>query len=215
MKNYEQDYKNMKTFILKYDVKKIGFEKKEIVIYFADNKITTIPYTIGNEKKILEKMKAQVENSTEFVKNTKQECFINVVTPLIFIVFSLSMLFNGKFDSFLDLIYTIALCCSPIWILNNIITTKEKLNDLKKNQLFLENFDEITKEELDKNITINVSQNLKEIISSKQNDEKLTLNDIDGVKLKDVKIMVENLEREEEFDFDYSKPKTLTKAKHW
>ena len=215
MKNYELDSKDMKTFILKYDVKKIGFEKKEIVIYFADNKITTIPYTIGNEKKILEKMKAQVENSTEFVKNTKQDCFINIVTPLIFIVFSLSMLFNGKIDSFLDLIYTIALCSSPIWILNNIITTKEKLNDLKKNQLFLENFDEITKEELDKNITINVSQNLKEIISSKQNDEKLTLNDIDGVKLKDVKIMVENLEREEEFDFDYSEPKTLTKAKHW
>ena len=211
MKNYELDSKDMKTFILKYDVKKIGFEKKEIVIYFADNKITTIPYTIGNEKKILEKMKEQVENSYEFAKNTKIEYVKDSLLSLLLIVLAIVFITAGTFKLF----WEIYLLLQTVKIIDNSIDTKKKLNDLKKNELFLENFDEITKEELDKNITINVSQKLKDIIGSKQNEEKLTLNDIDGVKLKDVKIMVENLEREEEFDFDYSEPKTLTKAKHW
>ena len=90
MKNYATNNESAKDFILKYIV-----FNNHLIINYANGSVEWIPYTIDNEKAILNKMKRQVLKSKRFLNNLNikfeicVKLFLNMF--LLFILFIISL----------------------------------------------------------------------------------------------------------------------------
>ena len=91
-----------------------------------------------------------------------------------------------------------------------IIDSKEKIKDINKNRMFLSNEKLLNeKVKLNQNILSNMNTKTKE----------LSLNDMDKIKYKELKTILDNIKRDEEFRFEHSSiqkedAKVLTKKKN-
>ena len=194
MKDYSLNKEQRDLFILNYKV-----EDKNIILNFASGKEKEIPYSIENEKKVLNYMKEQVMNYKEFVE--KQELLkirLDFLLSLSTVVFMYNTLFSISIapeDTFTKCVISI----SALIIVYNLVLKKrvnDKLADLEKNKYFLQNEDTINNK-LDDMKNMNTLPRLKkyfekEFNSSTQKEKvyHITLNDLDDMSLEELVLFV-------------------------
>ena len=207
-------------FILNYKIK-----KNKIIIKLASGERYEIPYNEENEEKILNMMKNQVTDNLSVdrtvVTNYALSLGFAVGTIVLAILLGIKSIpqfvITKSAASFISAIPTIA--CTLLSALSALFAIENKsiINDYKKNKLYLEREEEInSKVKNNKNILSNVSVNTKNMVyKAKEDDKVFDINKLDKVSLKDLKQILENIKRDEEFAFNYeeSKPKKLTRKK--
>jgi len=218
MKNYSN---NSENFILNYKI-----VNNEIIVNFScirGKDRYSVPYTIENEKKILEKMKKQVSNISKcntynyekFLKVEKKLKFGFVflglsalfVLPYIFGIVDLTNYLNVSLDSVLIMFNLYKFVSSA----TEYMDFKTKSRDLAKNNLFIEN-EACLNKALKSNKSILSGTNVKEKdLTLGDNEISFNINNIDKIKLKELKQIIENSKFENDLNFDYSNYKVLTK----
>lgn len=219
MKDYTITTKQKNYFILNY--KK---DENDITVFFASGDTISIPNNIENEKKILETMKEQVINSKPYLN--KEKITLGLVTSCGVVIAGSLVAFNfmNKIDyellnaaNFTVLLVELGLCGKINRILANI-------NDVKKHQSFIE-YEKKLNEYIKKTMnifsgtsekTINILKNPKTIPMFKYpyNEEinkyysdtlgEFNINNIGEVSYAEYNKMIENINREEKFNFDYN-----------
>ena len=190
MKHYTLNSKDATSFILNYEIK-----DNQIIVNYANGEHYIIPYTNDNEKKIISIFMIICNFCT--IKSGHS------ISPLMQNIFIAWFTFNIGFQIF-DIKYVTKI-----------------LKDLEKNKILLDNqekINEMIKE--NQNILTNSNEKIKKMVKSTPEDKPVfTLNSVEKLKLKELKSVLENIQKEEKFKFDYSsdnesndKPLTLSKS---
>lgn len=220
MKDYSLNYEDSKTFILNYKI-----EDNQIIVNLACKKERIIPYSLVNEKELLKLMKEQVLDSKAF--KSKQEKRFSAswkyaIWSGVMLVFNAVMLATGS--SSLPIAHGL---CAGYFIFDatyrvySMIDSKKKIKDVNKNIMFLNNEELLNRKvKSNQNILSNTNTKIKELVASTPEDAQVfSLNTIDKIKYEDLKTIIENIKRDEQFGFEYSsteeeKPIVLTKKKN-
>ena len=220
MKDYSLNYEDSKTFILNYKI-----EDNQIIVNLACKKECIIPYSLVNEKELLKLMKEQVLDSKAF--KSKQEKRFSAswkyaIWSGVMLVFNAVMLATGS--SSLPIAHGL---CAGYFIFDatyrvySMIDSKKKIKDVNKNIMFLNNEELLNRKvKSNQNILSNTNTKIKELVASTPEDAQVfSLNTIDKIKYEDLKTIIENIKRDEQFGFEYSsteeeKPMVLTKKKN-
>lgn len=220
MKDYTLKFKDAKSFILNYEIK-----DNQIMVNYANGEHYIIPYTNDNEKKILKKMEDQVhdaQNSDDTLKRKIRIAGIWIISSILIIISSFYTIKSGH--SISPLMENILIAWFTFNIGFQIFYIKcvtKILKDLEKNKILLDNqekINEMIKE--NQNILTNSNEKIKKMVKSTPEDKPVfTLNSVEKLKLKELKSLLENIQKEEKFKFDYSsnnesndKPLTLSKS---
>jgi len=207
MKNYLLNPIEKERFILNYKIK-----DNKIIVNFAKKSCRNkhsyvIPYTIENEKKLLQKMKDQMLDAEYFFGVKMKRCreIIDIVSDyslMGILVFGLINVICFE-NLFLFCVTCIPTAISSLFFAYSTywkIDKKIKLNDFKKNQFFLENERMFKlKSKFNKNVLCGIRSNVDE----KTNQEELNLNSIHKIKYKELKKLLENIKFEKDLDFEY------------
>lgn len=213
MKNYSLNFEDSKTFILNYKV-----EDNQIIVNLASRENYVIPYTLENEKILLERMKTQVLNSREFEYEQKKIFYLYMILATYCGIALPIFVIGDTTIPFLDVIGAGLSAFSTIYGVYKMIDIKRKIKDINKNKMFLNN-EEILNEKVrsNQNILSNTDTKTKKLVSSTPEDKPIfSLNNMDKIKYKELIKILENIRRDEQFGFDYSstpedKPMVLTK----
>jgi len=194
MKDYTLNFNELKMFILNYEIK-----NDEIIINYADELKSIIPYSLENEEKILKKMKEQVINavaSKNKIKSKINTSYNLSILYLLLIVFNLLILNEGISESIsLSVILTIYSSIMAIVNITSLITNSIKKKDIDKHFEFLnheDNINQYIKE--NKDILVNVNNKTKEILKPIIKEKhKVNLNDIDKVDYNDLTKIINDI----------------------
>lgn len=202
MKDYSLDSEDSKTFVLNYIVK-----DNQIIVHFADKKNYVIPYTIENEAKLLNKMKTQVLQSNQFIE--QQEERFSKLRAITAMLFGTTLPLVSTFASGISIISGIVVVLSVLCIgcnICNMIDIKRNIKDINKNKLLLNNEERLNeKVKKNPNVLANSKGKVKKMVHSTPVDQPVfTLNSIDKIRYEELRQILENIDREEEFGFDYS-----------
>lgn len=204
MKDYSLNLEDSKIFVLNYTVK-----DNQITVHFANGKNYVIPYTTANEVKLLKKMKTQVLQSDEFMNQQKKRLSIS----RIWIIFSVGLLVpnvillaNGtSVVPIINGLSVILLTFDIGYRIYSIIDSKRNIKDINKNKMLLKNEEKLNEKITENhNILANTNEKIKAMAhSTPESQPVFTLNSIDKIKYEELQQILENIDREEEFDFDY------------
>lgn len=204
MKDYELDKSKKGLFILNYVI-----DNNEIIVKYANGNSVTIPLTEKNQKILLESMKNQVENSNDFEKKCRSNlaiyavlCILGIVAciPCVKIIIDPAAMLSSVGSWFLG-----GGIGTAIFSGINVITINNYLNDIKKNKRFLQVESEInSKVKENENMLYNTHNITKKIVEKSQEQEVVfTINNVDLIPFSDLNQIMENIEREEKFNFEY------------
>lgn len=211
MKDYSLNLEERKDFILRYDVTEDGMIK----IIFAKGKPWYVPYNKENEKKILDKMRKQLDKDDMVEPKLKDRIFKNATASIILLSIALLPLYGMESSSTLFLASFSSLFAGvsliPLFL---AIKNTNKLKDLRKNVKFLgmeEKLNEVVRS--DENTLVDVSKKTKNVIADFPEDrEVFDINSFNYVPFKDLEQIMENAARNERFGFDYENPEEPDKA---
>ena len=188
---------------MKYEIK-----NGQIIINFASKEKLEVPYTEENEKKIKEKMEAQVRNAG--ANSIKQKCekylddkvwlaILLLILITIAFMFTIAIISTCGFTN----IYTIAMILIDLAVSTGTFYCSHKfykyesiIRDFEKNELFLKEQNKINEniKGNNPNILANVSQKTKAIVeSAEENESAITINDIDSMSLKELNQILANI----------------------
>lgn len=215
MKDYSLNQEEQNNFVLNYEK-----DDNEMIVNFANGDSYRIPNTCGNEHKVLNKMRDQVEGAKEFKKKTEGRietlCFACIVTTSIIV--TIIYIANGKLFNLpmpiLTGMGTIAILSTPFFV--KMIKNKKILKDIEKNELYVKNEQDI--------IRGLSNQNVLENIHSLHNVslEEVNINTIDDLNKENLEEVLSCVKHEDEFAFDTfdieqepieSKPKTRKRTR--
>lgn len=208
MKDYSLNDEERKNFVLNYTK-----EEETITANFADGSSYTVPNTENNENKIEGKMIEQVVSSKGKEKKLVNSNTANILLICVVTIASIVGVLSIKN---IPTIKAIAFAIGAATTLNmpmliKLAKNNSILKDIQKNRYFVNN-----QEVINRGIT-----NTNVLANSNTKEEIITINDIDySYNYDELKQIVENTERQEQFDFDTfskeevsSKPKTKTRRR--
>lgn len=208
MKDYSLNDEERKNFVLNYTK-----EEETITANFADGSSYTVPNTENNENKIEGKMIEQVVSSKGKEKKLVNSNTANILLICVVTIASIVGVLSIKN---IPTIKAIAFAIGAATTLNmpmliKLAKNNSILKDIQKNRYFVNN-----QEVINRGIT-----NTNVLANSNTKEEIITINDIDySYSYDELKQIVENTERQEQFDFDTfskeevsSKPKTKTRRR--
>lgn len=208
MKDYSLNDEERKSFVLNYSK-----EEETITANFADGSSYTVPNTENNENKIEGKMIEQVVSSKGKEKKLVNSNTANILLICVVTIASIVGVLSIKN---IPTIKAIAFAIGAATTLNmpmliKLAKNNSILKDIQKNRYFVNN-----QEVINRGIT-----NTNVLANSNTKEEIITINDIDySYNYDELKQIVENTERQEQFDFDTfskeevsSKPKTKTRRR--
>lgn len=207
MKDYSLNDEERKNFVLNYTK-----EEETITANFADGSSYTVPNTENNENKIEGKMIEQVVSSKGKEKKLVNSNTANILLICVVTIASIVGVLSIKN---IPTIKAIAFAIGAATTLNmpmliKLAKNNSILKDIQKNRYFVNN-----QEVINRGIT-----NTNVLANSNTKEEVITINDIDySYSYDELKQIVENTERQEQFDFDtfskeeVSKPKTKTRRR--
>lgn len=212
MKNYELDLDKSKYFILNYEI-----VKDEIIVNLATGDKYPIPYTIENEKKILEQMKKQVTecNSAEFIKN--QHLNRKLIIAIVSIIIALFNIISCGINIIPPIASITSMITCTIIATYNIIKlddAKIVIADIKKNKEFIRNEIELNANvKNNPNCLSNTTEKTREIISqNKSTEQNITINTIDQISYEDLQKILGNIKFEKTLNIEHpEQQKTLIK----
>lgn len=205
MKDYSLNLEDSKTFVLNYTVK-----DNQITVNLANGENYVIPYTAENEVKLLKRMKTQVLQSDEFMN--KQEKRFSKSRKLA--IWGVPMLALNVIASASDI--SAVSIVSGMWAswfvfdigyrIYSMIDSKRNIKDINKNKMLLNNEERLNeKVKENHNVLAHTDEKTKKMVHSTPVDQPVfTLNSIDKIKYEELKQILENIDREEEFGFDCS-----------
>lgn len=207
MKDYSLNETDRKDFVLDFDVTKDG----KIIVNYANGKKIPLPYNQKNEQILIQKMEEQVKMASSDEKkyiDKKDKYINNFYRMLIISVLSAAIILVNE-AVWLDSIYALALSFSAIYGVASIarnIHYRNLLEDLQKNKRFLEIQDKINENiRSNQNVLVDVSKNTREVIKSfPLEKEVFNVNSFNFVPECDLETIIENIERNERFGFDYT-----------
>ena len=146
MKNYSLNEEDEKNFILYY-VK----NDEKLIVYYADYRTIDMPYTEQNEKMLLNKMKYQFKQATQFYEKSKKAFAINVLIEISALAFIgienyLNNIGATEFTRDMSIIFAIG---SSTAVAFGLKDAYDNVQDYNKHRLFDEN------EQLLQDISIN------------------------------------------------------------
>lgn len=209
MKDYSYNQDERKDFILSYDITKDG----QMIVKFNEGKNWIIPYNKVNEKILLNKMKKQldkvddIESKLEEKKNKYFPYFVGPLVAGLFIsTFALSSEMAGEI-----LIFAGTMGCLGILPLIPYLKINSKLNDLKKNKKFLEIEEKLNESvRTNQNTLVGVCNKTKKAIKDFPEDKPIfNINSFNYVPFSDLEQIMENIERNERFGFDYTEQEQI------
>lgn len=215
MKDYSMNIEEQKDFICGYNITKDG----KMIVKFATGKPWILPYNEENEQIVLKKMTVQVENSTEFRyilerKNKIQKqllfglCIISVISGIL-------VKFGSGNLSNICLLLTPIIASAGLGIAGSYIKNNLVLQDLKRNKEFLEMQDKLNGNIRKKqNVLSNVSNKTKNTVKDFPEDKQIfNINSFNYVPYKDLEQIIENIDRNEKFGFNYTEEQTQVKTR--
>lgn len=213
MKDYSMSSEERKDFILGYDITKDG----QMIIKFAKGEHWVLPYNEENEKKLLQRMTEQVKVSDKKEEKLKENferllMAIRLICVTIVIFNSgsaiLSLFFPCIFLFLLEYGYVECYVLGGVLLLGLITFIKNIniLNDLKRNKKFLKMEEKLNNNiRSNQNVLANVSNKTKRTIKDFPKDKSVfNINSFNYVPFKDLEQIMENVERNERFGFDYT-----------
>lgn len=224
MKDYSVGLEEQKKFIL-------GFREKKdnIIVKFANSVKNIIPNNKSNKQKLLDKMKKQVDNSGNFEvdKKIQRKEYIKCAKFLVIPTIAFLILGIALFASVSTSVGFISLMCAALsgsaltGMIINILHINSLLADLDRNRNFIK-IEDTLNNTVRKNVNIlsNTSSKTKKMVASTSDDEPIfDINSFNNVPYRDLTQIMENIERDEFFGFDYEtsqevdKPKTKKKVR--
>lgn len=198
MLNYV-DQEGKKTFIKSYT-----HSGAMLIIHYASGKDASIVYTREKEIEILKTMKEQVLNAKDFKKSKKIGFIIDTILAFIEAFCTVINVYAVTFSSLPIYNMLAALFTSLLTahFVRKAMDTKDDLNDINKNMLFVEK-----EEELNKTIrenpdvllyTKSTTQNM--VRSVPKEEPPLTVNSIDQVPYSDIKELVRHIPKDGDSD---------------
>lgn len=217
MKDYTINKEDKKMFILSYKIK-----DKNIIAKLATGEKYIIPYTKENEEKILERM---IEQITKYPSFEKKAAIDYCITTILAFIIGVATILIGRNDLpqlFANPTIKTIIASIPTFVAGTIttiavglsVTAKNILKDFRKNKLYLDNEEDLNnKVKESQNILSNVTNKTKRMVNTTpENKPVFNINKIDKVSLEDLKQILENIKRDEEFAFDYE-PKKLKRTR--
>lgn len=202
MKDYSLNDEERKNFVLNYTK-----EEETITANFADGSSYTVPNTENNENKIEGKMIEQVVSSKGKEKKLVNSNTANILLICVVTIASIVGVLSIKN---IPTIKAIAFAIGAATTLNmpmliKLAKNNSILKDIQKNRYFVKN-----QEVINRGIT-----NTNVLANSNTKEEVITINDIDySYNYDELKQIVENTERQEQFDFDtFAKEEVANKPK--
>lgn len=204
MKDYCETEYQRKTFIIKYE---IDNKQDEIKIYYADDEILKVPYSLKEEIKILNQMKKQIKYYDHFIDNAKSEKnvlkFKKILAfgaasygAVIFGYLGIGALVLGPAGLFvmptimMDVLIIMAIKRRYDQIDDKILEINESIKDYNKNVFYLRNEKLFTNERVMRKDVINNSPiRVKEIVNKNSGKDipSINLNTLDDITMKDLK----------------------------
>lgn len=206
MKNFAMKKKDSKTFILNYKV-----EENQIRMHLASKETYVIPYTVENEKNVLGRMKQQVLNADAFENKQKKkfsDAIVNLLVALFLIGIATYVLIFRK-QNIPIFIPIVVISFGGLMVLAAVIAmkkSKKKIKDIYKNRMFIAHEKKLNENiKSNQNILYHTSSRTKEVVSSMllKHQAAFTFNTVDKMKYKELKQILENIERAEQFGFDF------------
>lgn len=210
MKDYSLNEKDRRNFILDYKITKDG----RIIVRLAKGEPLILPYNERNEQILLEKMEEQVmkasseEQKIVDKKNKHKKSFYRMFGGVLVSTLVILTSDIGLVDTIFGLLFSI----STIYGVASIIEAtylSNILEDLKRNRRFLEIKDKVnTNIRSNQNVLVNVSNYTRnDIKKASPKKPMFSINSFDKYPFDDFEIIVENIERNANFGFDYTEPK--------
>ena len=216
MQDYNLNDQEANKFIINYEIK-----DNKIEINYANGDIKEIDYSAEAEKRVLEEMENQVQNCQLF--KSKQEKALGkyrtenhhywkiIKAGLVTLIGGfLTILAIFTFFTNLNIMDALTILIVSVSVTSigafpepiiEAIASKRKINeiqatleDIEKNELFLENKKKINKNIKKGNCLDNVAQEVKKIIMDKENPS-LNINDLDKMQLADIETILLNIKR--------------------
>lgn len=208
MKNYDETNEN---FICNYYL-----DDNNIIIVLGDNTNYIIPYTIDNERKILNAMRRQINNFENYKNNLftkKKKNFAYILLDIILFIITLLVFKNSSLvTSIISKICLLLLAGTAGFRMVDNFKIKNTIIDLYKNKIFVDNEDKINAIVKNKSLVLeSISEKVYEKINEKN---KLDINDAHEISSDEMLLIKRIIDLEEEFDFDYpQETKKLTLKK--
>jgi len=202
MKDYTDNKIDAMFFIKNYEI-----INNEIHVHLASGEDYIVPNTEANIEIINSQMEEQIETD-DYIKGLRQSDIITKAVGSVCIPLTLVAHFssNGSPEGYLATGAFVALSAASFIV--NRVNIHPLMKDYAKNSFFHENKDYINTHINDnRNILSKVSKSTKAMIEEKaDNDEELTLNDMDKISVKDLAKIYNNITRDAIFDFEYEDP---------
>lgn len=207
MKDYALNKKDKRMFILNYKI-----IDNQIIVNLASKEEFVIPYTEDNERKILDIMEKQVENSDKLVSKQEKRLRFNFILAMLCcpgFAYNCTTIFSTPAD---PVAYAVALglgvgcAAGTIASYYGMIDSYIKRSDYEKNRTFLDNKGLLNKRvRSNANILSNTTKRTQKLVSSTPEDKPVfDINNIDKISGKDISTILNNIKRDNNFAFDYS-----------
>ena len=207
MKDYSMNLEERKKFILGYKIKE-GFMKVKYALGFKDN----IPHNEENEKIVLDKMKKQVSkvDGEKFIKKEKDNISCCLSLGSVFVIASI-LLFCMKMALGMEIfanIFKYVFAVGGIILIPKGFISLSKLQDYKKNKRFVEVEEKINGNvRKHENMLVNVSAKTKNMVKNTPEDKPVfNINSFNYVPNRDLEQIMENISRDEFFNYVYEEP---------
>ena len=209
MKNYSLTKNGAKSFILNYIV-----INNNIFINRADGEVEIIPYSIFEEKNILNQMKNQVLSSKNFfsILNKKFEIFLKLlIIELLFLILFVLSTINLGFSSIQIIASTIIFPTIMGLTIYKLVDYQKIRSDIKKHFLFIKNENNLNLIIRNRpEVTKGLDDELKRKVLAKEGNNFLfTINTIDKIEYRELVQVYNHIE----YSSNRDKVKSLKKKK--
>lgn len=204
MKDYSLNKEEQEKFILNYEK-----NDNKIVINYADGSNYSVPFTSDNERKILNRMKEQIGKVAPFKEKVENEIskfkIISAVVPVGAFITS-GFILNFLSINFFPILMEGYILQAILSFVASLISTipcsviynrkMRLLEDIEKNQLYVEREGDVKRGLVNPNVLENVPELRKNGL------EEVNINIIDDLKKEELEEVLKYLEIEDEFSFD-------------
>lgn len=210
MKNFSMKRKDSKTFILSYKV-----EKDQMIIRLASKEKYVIPYTLENEKNVKSRMEEQVLNVCAFENKQKgkfSDAIVNFILAIVIVFISIYVLvLQPKGIHFAwGIVGIVVGGLLAVLAIGVMVRSRKKIKDIYKNRMFIAHEKRLNENaKINSNILFGTTNKTRTLIASNLLNKKpaFTFNTVDRMKYKELKQILENIDRAEQFGFEYQNEK--------
>lgn len=224
MKDYAMNEEDRKFFVRGFKLNGKG----NFIVRFSKHVKNDVPRNEKNERVLLAKMEEQVRNSDKCLKKTKKIIQLTKLSTIVFGFIFLLLLNVVKGFGAEELGKQILTSCftgiaggCTVVSLVKYVNSKLLLADLRKNRKFMAIKDSLNSNvKVNKNMLANTSSKTKKMVFSTPDEKDVfNINSFNNVPYRDLMKIMDNIERDKKFEFDYddveviSKPKTRKKVR--